>query len=87
MLLFCLPRFDPAQETEFLKYAKHYIQDGLLFCRMMGEAGSFSSLAEYRRVRQIGAMYNNSGKSARRSFPSSPPKADIRTKADLRTIC
>ena len=63
MLLYCLPRFDPEQETEFLKYAKHYIRDGLLFCRMMGEAGSFASLAEYRRVRQIGAMYNNSGKS------------------------
>ena len=63
MLLFCLPRFDPAQETEFLKYAKHYIQDGLLFCRMMGEAGSFASLAEYRRVRQIGAIYKGLGKS------------------------
>lgn len=62
MLLFCLPRFDPAQETEFLKYAKHYIQDGLLFCPMIGEVGSFASLAEYRRVRQIGAIYNNSGK-------------------------
>ena len=63
MLLYCLPRFDPEQETEFLKYAKHYIRDGLLFCRMMGEAGSFASLAEYWRVRQIGAIYNNSGKS------------------------
>ena len=63
MLLCCLPRFDPEQETEFLKYAKHYIRDGLLFCRMIGEAGSFASLAEYRRVRQIGAIYNNSGKS------------------------
>ena len=30
---------------------------------MMGEAGSFASLAEYRRVRQIGAIYNSSGKS------------------------
>ena len=63
MLLYCLPRFDPEQETEFLKYAKHYIRDGLLFCRMMGEAASFASLAEYRRVRQIGAICNNSGKS------------------------
>ena len=63
MLLCCLPRFDPEQETEFLKYAKHYIRDGLLFCRVIGEAGSFASLAEYRRVRQIGAIYNNSGKS------------------------
>ena len=63
MLLYCLPRFDPEQDTEFLKYAKHYIQDGLLSCRMMGEAGSFASLAEYRRVRKIGAIYNDSGKS------------------------
>lgn len=62
MLLCCLPKFEPAQETEFLKYAKHYIQNGLLFCRMMDEAGSFASLAEYQRVRQIGAIYNNSGK-------------------------
>ena len=30
---------------------------------MIGEAGSFASLAKYRRVRQIGAIYNNSGKS------------------------
>ena len=50
MLLLCLPRFDPEQETEFLKYANHYISDGLLFCRMTEEAGSFESLAEYRRV-------------------------------------
>ena len=63
MLLYCLPKFDPEQETEFLKYAKHYIRDGLLFCRMIGEAGSFASLAEYRRVRKIGAIYNDSGKS------------------------
>ena len=30
---------------------------------MIGEAGSFASLAKYRRVRPIGAIYNNSGKS------------------------
>ena len=78
MLLYCLPKFEPAQETEFLKYAKHYIQNGLLFCRMMVEAGSFASLAEYRHVRQIGAIYNNSAKTAQKSFPSLPSKADIR---------
>ena len=87
MLLYCLPRFDPEQETEFLKYAKHYIQDGLLFCRMMVEAGSFASLAEYRHVRQIGAIYNNSAKTAQKSFPSLPSKADTRTKAYPRTSC
>lgn len=87
MLLYCLPKFEPAQETEFLKYAKHYIQNGLLFCRMMVEAGSFASRAEYRRVRQIGAIYNNSAKTAQRSFPSLPLKAGTRTIAYLRTSC
>lgn len=52
-------RYDPAR---FLDYKLEVLQM-LLFCRMMGEAGSFASLAEYRRVRQIGAIYNNSGKS------------------------
>ena len=63
MLLFCLPRFDPEQETEFLKYAKNYIRNGLLFCRALEEAGSFGSIAEYQRVRHIGAIYTDSGKS------------------------
>lgn len=84
---YCLPRFDPEQETEFLKYAKHYVLDGLLFCRMMVEAGSFASLAEYRHVRQIGAIYNNSAKTAQKSFPSLPSKADTRMKAYLRMNC
>ena len=30
----------------------------LPYCRMMGEAGSFAGLAEYRRARQIGAIQN-----------------------------
>ena len=77
MLLYCL----------FLKYAKHYVRDGLLFCRMMVEAGSFASLAEYRHVRQIGAIYNNSAKTAQKSFPSLPSKADTRMKAYLRMNC
>lgn len=80
-------RFDPEQETEFLKYAKHYVRDGPLFCRMMVEAGSFASLAEYRHVRQIGAIYNNSAKTAQKSFPSLPSKADTRMKAYLRMNC
>ena len=77
----------PEQETEFLKYTKHYVRDGLLFCRMMVEAGSFASLAEYRHVRQIGAIYNNSAKTAQKSFPSLPSKADTRMKAYLRMNC
>lgn len=61
--------------------------DGLLFCRMMVEAGSFASLAEYRHVRQIGAIYNNSAKTAQKLFPSLPSKADTRMKAYLRMDC
>ena len=61
--------------------------DGLLFCRMMVEAGSFASLAEYRHVRQIGAIYNNSAKTAQKLFPSLPSKADTRMKAYLRMNC
>ena len=52
-------RYDPAR---FLDYKLEVLQM-LLFCRMMGEAGSFASLAEYRRVRKIGAIYNDSGKN------------------------
>ena len=52
-------RYDPVR---FLDYKLEILQM-LLFCRMMGEAGSFASLAEYRRVCQIGAIYNGSGKS------------------------
>ena len=54
---------------------------------MMVEAGSFASLAEYRHVRQIGAIYNNSAKTAQKSFPSLPSKADTRMKAYLRMNC
>ena len=75
------------EREEALKYAKHYIQNGLLFCRMMVEAGSFASLAEYRHVRQIGAIYNNSAKTAQKSFPSLPSKADTRMNAYLRMNC
>ncbi len=54
---------------------------------MMVEAGSFASLAEYRHVRQIGAIYNNSAKTAQKLFPSLPSKADTRMKAYLRMDC
>ena len=63
MLLFCLPKYDPAQEAEFLTYAHRFIEDGLLFCRALEEAGSFKTLDEFRRVRRIGARYAASRKS------------------------
>ena len=63
MLLYGLAKYDPEQNADFPKYAAHYIRDGLLFSRVLEEAGSFSSLAEYRRVRQIGAIYNECNKN------------------------
>lgn len=54
-----IDRYDPAR---FLDYKLEILQM-LLFCRMMGEVGSFASLAEYQRVRKIGVIYNDSGKS------------------------
>lgn len=54
-----IDRYDPARLLDY----KLEILQMLLFCRMMGEVGSFASLAEYRRVRQIGAVYKGSGKS------------------------
>lgn len=87
MLLYCLPRFDPEQDTEFLKYAKHYIRNGLLFCRMMGKAGSFASLAEYRAYGRSARCITIRAKAAQRSLLSLLLRADTRTKAYLRTSC
>lgn len=87
MLLFCLPRFDPAQETEFLKYAKHYIQDGLLFCRMMGEPVPLpvlQSTGVYARSAQSTTVQ---ARVAQRSFPSLPLKAGTRTIAYPQMSC
>ncbi len=57
-LLLCLSKYDPDKDSDFLKFAHHHLRDALLFSRAMEEAGSFTSIAEYRRVRRIGAIYN-----------------------------
>ena len=48
---------------EFLTYAHRFIEDGLLFCRALEEAGSFKTPDEYRRVRRTGARYATSRKT------------------------
>ncbi|MBO5273388.1 MAG: hypothetical protein J6I45_02110, partial [Clostridia bacterium] len=47
-------------------YAHHFIGNALLDCRRQEEAGSFKSLDEYKAVRGIAWLYNNSGKSAKK---------------------
>ena len=62
-MLECLEGYDPYKGAEFLTYAHHAIGNALIQCRMMEERGSFSSLDEYKRVRGIAWLYNETGKS------------------------
>ena len=62
-MLECLESYDPFKGAEFLTYAHHAMGNDLLQCRMMEEGGSFSSLDEYKRVRGIAWLYNETGKS------------------------
>ena len=45
-MLDCLREYDPAQGTDFLTYAHHFIGNALLTCRMQEEAGSFENVDE-----------------------------------------
>ena len=62
-MLECLESYDPYKGAEFLTYAHHTIGNALIQCRMVEESGSFSSLDEYKRVRGIAWLYNETGKS------------------------
>lgn len=62
-MLECLKSYDPYKGAEFLTYAHHAIGNALIQCRMMEESGSFSSLDEYKRVRGIAWLYNETEKS------------------------
>ena len=59
-MLECLKSYDPYKNAEFLTYAHHAIGNALLQCRMTEEGGSYSSLDEYKRVRGIAWLYNES---------------------------
>lgn len=62
-MLECLENYDLYKGEEFLTYAHHAIGNALIQCRVMEESSSFSSLDEYKRVRGIAWLYNESGKS------------------------
>ena len=65
VMLDCLQRYDPTQGADFLTYAHHFIGNALLTCRMQEEAGSFENVDEYKAVRGIAWLYNQSGQSER----------------------
>ena len=60
-MLECLKTYDPDKGAEFLTYAHRFIGNALIDCRMKEESGSFSSLDEYKNVRGIAWLYNQSG--------------------------
>ena len=62
-MLDCLWEYDPAQGADFLTYAHHFIGNALLTCRMQEEAASFENVDEYKAVRGIAWLYNQSGQS------------------------
>ena len=62
-MLACLWEYDPAQGADFLTYAHHFIGNALLTCRMQEEAGSFENVDEYKAVRGIAWLYNQSGQA------------------------
>ena len=62
-MLDCLRGYDPAQGADFLTYAHHFIGNALLTCRMQEEVGSFENVDEYKAVRGIAWLYNQSGQS------------------------
>ena len=62
-MLDCLRGYDPAQGADFLTYAHHFIGNALLTCWMQEEAGSFENVDEYKAVRGIAWLYNQSGQS------------------------
>ena len=62
-MLECLESYAPYKGAEFLTYAHHAIGNALIQCRMMEESGSFSSLDDYKRVRGIAWLHNETGKS------------------------
>ncbi len=53
-----LPDYDPDKGADFLTYVHHHVNNALLDCRMKEEAGSFSSLDEYKAVRGVAWLYN-----------------------------
>ena len=76
-MLDCLWEYDPAQGADFLSYAHHFIGNALLTCRMQEEAGSFENVDEYKAVRGIAWLYNQSVSLNRRQSRNMPRKTVV----------
>lgn len=64
-MLEVLPNYDPDRGASFLTYAYHFIENAMLYQRMMEEAGSFSSLDEYLEVRHLAWLYSQHGEDSK----------------------
>ena len=79
-------RFDPRVGSRFETFVHHDVQNALLRARMLEEAGSFSSLDEYKAVRQMGAlMYGSTQGDSLREFIKKRGCSEATAKRFLKT--
>ena len=79
-------RFDPNIGSRFETFVHHDVQNALLRARMLEEAGSFSSLDEYKAVRQMGAlMYGSTQGDSLREFIKKRGCSEATAKRFLKT--
>ena len=81
-----LEKFDPNIGSHFETFVHHDVQNALLRARMFEEAGSFSSLDEYKAVRQMGAlMYGSTQGDSLREFIKKRGCSEATAKRFLKT--
>lgn len=79
-------RFDPNIGSRFETFVHHDVQNALLRARILEEAGSFSSLDEYKAVRQMGAlMYGSTQGDSLREFIKKRGCSEATAKRFLKT--
>lgn len=79
-------RFGPNIGSRFETFVHHDVQNALLRARMFEEAGSFSSLDEYKAVRQMGAlMYGSTQGDSLREFIKKHGCSEATAKRFLKT--
>ena len=78
--------FDQRMGPRFETFVRHDVQNALLRARMHEEAGSFSSLDEYKAVRQMGAlMYGSTQGNSLREFIKKRGCSEATAKRFLKT--
>ena len=63
-----LPTFDPTKGAKFLTYMYEFIGDALTSFRMREECWTIDSLAIYKGIRRMAAIYNANGGNAQNAL-------------------